>query len=384
MRDVADDDDEFNETFRTADADGDGVPDRNVLGLYDALFAADEEAASEVIHRVNGTYEALRLIVGTRGDASYAATAADVRAIADTVEAAPPAGGIEMEPQAGGVRTNPTGAGDDSVESVPTTGAGNKSVESVPTTGAGNKSVESVPTTGAGDKSVESVPTTGAGDRIVESVTTTGGGAGGVDLVTTTEARALPGVTAAATGQPVINSVIEGFLFETLTRGFAVAFLAVFVFLVAVFRVADAGATLGAVTLVPVTLSVAWILGTMALLEIPFNVLTVTITSLGIGLGVDYSIHVSARYRLELRERGTVGEALEATLTGTGGALLGSATTTVAAFGSLGLALLPVLGQFGVITAVAIGYAFVASVVGLPALLVLWTRYLGPDVPLEE
>lgn len=319
MRDVAEDDDEFNETFRAADTDGDGVPDRDVPGLYDALFAADEEAASEVIHRANGTYEALRLIVGTRGDASYAATAADVRAIADTVETAPRAGGVE---------TNPTQ--DDGAEPVTATGAGDDSVEPV----------------------------------------------------TTTEAGVPPGVTAVATGQPVVNSVIEGFLFETLTRGFVVAFLAVFVFLVAVYRVAGAGATLGAVTLVPVTLSVAWILGTMTLLGIPFNVLTVTITSLGIGLGVDYSIHVSARYRLELRERGTVREALEATVTGTGGALLGSATTTVAAFGTLGLALLPVLGQFGVITAVAIAYAFAASVVGLPALLVLWTRYLGPDVPL--
>jgi predicted RND superfamily exporter protein len=341
MRDVADDDDEFNETFRAADTDGDGVPDRDVPGLYDALFAADEEAASEVIHRSNGTYEALRLVVGTRGDASYAATAADMRAIADTVEADPRAGDVETDPRAGDVETDPVR--DDSAEPATTAGAGDDSAEPVATTGAS-----------------------------------------GIDLVTTTGAGVPPGVTAVATGGPVVNSVIEGFLFETLTRGFVVAFLAVFVFLVAVYRVAGAGATLGAVTLVPVTLSVAWILGTMALLGIPFNVLTVTITSLGIGLGVDYSIHVSARYRLELRERGTVREALEATVTGTGGALLGSATTTVAAFGTLGLALLPVLGQFGVITAVAIAYAFVASVVGLPALLVLWTRYLGPDVPQEE
>jgi len=64
--------------------------------------------------------------------------------------------------------------------------------------------------------------------------------------------------------------------------------------------------------------------------------------------------------------------------------LLGSATTTAAAFGTLGLALLPVLGQFGVIAAIAIGYSFVASVVGLPALLVLWTRYRGPDFSPEE
>jgi predicted RND superfamily exporter protein len=34
----------------------------------------------------------------------------------------------------------------------------------------------------------------------------------------------------------------------------------------------------------------------MAVLDIPFNSETVVITSLAIGLGVDYSIHVSERF----------------------------------------------------------------------------------------
>jgi predicted RND superfamily exporter protein len=317
MRDVAADNDTFNESFVAADADDDGIPDRDIAALYDTLFAADEEAASEVIHRTdNGTYEALRLIVGTRGNASYAETARDMRAIAATVDGE-----------------------------------------------AGDVDAESTTATVDGE----------AGDINAESTTATGG-----------DAPSGGGVNAIATGSPVVNSMIEGYLFETLTRGFAVAFLAVFVFLTLAYRAAGSGATLGAVTLIPVTLSVSWILGTMALLGIPFNVLTVTITSLGIGLGVDYSIHVSARYRLELHQRRNVREALVTTVTGTGGALLGSATTTAAAFGTLGLALLPVLGQFGVIAAIAIGYSFVASVVGLPALLVLWTRYRGPDFSPEE
>ncbi len=70
---------------------------------------------------------------------------------------------------------------------------------------------------------------------------------------------------------------------------------------------------------------------------------------------------------------------METTVTGTGGALLGSAATTVGGFGTLSFAIFPVLQQFGIITGLTIIYAFLASVFVLPSLLVVWTRYLGPS-----
>jgi predicted RND superfamily exporter protein len=132
------------------------------------------------------------------------------------------------------------------------------------------------------------------------------------------------------------------------------------------------------ITLLPVAFSVSWILGTMHLLGMPFNVLTGMITSLTVGLGVAYSIHLSERYTMELRRRDTIWQAMHESVTGTGGALLGSAATTVGGFGVLSFAILPALQQFGVITGLTIIYAFLASVLVLPSLLVLWTRYLGP------
>jgi predicted RND superfamily exporter protein len=309
MRSVADGNESFNESFIEADVDDDRVPERNVSGLYEDLFAADSDAASEVIHRTpDGEYAAIRLVVGVRGDASYAATADAMRTVAASIEAAGSGGSVETP-----------------------------------------------------------------------GPNTTTGTSGSNDPANATATTAPANLTAVATGQSVVNRVIEQALFETLTRSFLVTLVAVFVTLTVGYRLAGHGATLGAVTLLPVTLSVAWILGTMALLDVPFNVLTVTITSLTIGLGVSYSIHVSARYRLELDRQGDAWDALATTVTGTGGALLGSAATTTAAFGTLSLAILPVLGQFGAITATTIVYAFVASVFVLPTLLVLWTKRWGPD-----
>ncbi|MFP8951927.1 MMPL family transporter [Natrialbaceae archaeon A-arb3/5] len=190
-------------------------------------------------------------------------------------------------------------------------------------------------------------------------------------------------VSAIATGDPIVNHIVEQDLLDTVLQSLLITLVAVFTFLTIAYRLTGNSATLGAVTLLPVAFAVSWILGTMYLIGMPFNVLTGMITSLTIGLGVAYSIHVSARYTLELERQGNVWSALHTTVTGTGGALLGSAATTVGGFGTLAFAILPVLRQFGIITGLTITYAFLASVVVLPTLLVLWTRYFGPDVSFD-
>nr|WP_245549709.1 MMPL family transporter [Natronococcus occultus] len=191
-------------------------------------------------------------------------------------------------------------------------------------------------------------------------------------------------LNAFATGDPIVNHIVEQDLLETVLQSLLITLVAVFVFLSAAYKLTGNSATLGTVTLLPVAFAVSWILGTMYLLGMPFNVLTGMITSLTIGLGVAYSIHISARYTLELERQGNVWSAMHTTVTGTGGALLGSAATTVGGFGTLAFAILPALRQFGIITGMTIIYSFLASVIVLPTLLVLWTRYFGPDVSFDR
>ncbi|WP_247002097.1 efflux RND transporter permease subunit [Halosolutus gelatinilyticus] len=282
MESVAAQNESFNESFRAADTDGDGVPDENVTALYDQLYEADEQAASQVLHRTDGgEYDAARLIVGIEGGAAVGDTTDEMRAIADDIE-----------------------------------------------DGNGRWS-------------------------------------------------------AIATGDPVVSHIVEQDLLNTVLESLLITLVAVFVFLSGAYYLTGNSATLGTVTLLPVAFTVSWILGTMYLIDMPFNVLTGMITSLTIGLGVAYSIHVSDRYMLELERQGNVWSALRTTVTGTGGALLGSAATTVGGFGTLAFAILPALRQFGIITGLTITYAFLASVVVLPTLLVLWTRYFGPDVSFD-
>jgi len=185
------------------------------------------------------------------------------------------------------------------------------------------------------------------------------------------------GVSTIATGDTIVNQITADQLAETAFMSLVVALVSVLVVLTAAYRFTEGSASLGVITIVPVAFTLTWVLGTMALLDIPFNIVTGMITGLTIGLGVDYSLHISERFNQELEETETVAAALHETVSGTGGALLSSAVTTASGFAVLLVAILPFLQSFGLITALTIVFAFLASVFVLPSLLVVWARLVG-------
>ncbi len=180
-----------------------------------------------------------------------------------------------------------------------------------------------------------------------------------------------------ATGRPVVNQLIQDHLLGTLLTSLLVTLVVVLALLSAIYRLVHGSATLGVVTLVPVLLVVSWVVGTMYVLGYPLSVLTTIVASITVGIGIDYSIHLGERFRAELDRAASVESAITRAATGTGSALLGSAVTTAIGFGILAFGFFPVLRQFGTITAIMIGYAFLASVLVLPSLLVVWARTVG-------
>ncbi|MCG2826578.1 MAG: efflux RND transporter permease subunit, partial [Thermoplasmatales archaeon] len=131
---------------------------------------------------------------------------------------------------------------------------------------------------------------------------------------------------------------------------------------------------LGIIALLPVILASVWILGTMHILGFSLNVLTVTVTALTIGLGVDYSIHIVERYREEKKKNAET--AVQSALHHSGSALLISAVTTIFGFGVLMLSPIPAIQQFGMLTSLTIAYCLLASVLVLPVLLTGLKRYV--------
>ena len=132
---------------------------------------------------------------------------------------------------------------------------------------------------------------------------------------------------------------------------------------------------LAVVAVGPIVLVLIWVLGTMALLGIPYSLVTSIITALSIGIGVDYTIHVIHRYREEyIRSRNPEQAAIH-TLTTTGSALLGSALTTAFGFGVLIASPLLASQQFGITATITIVYSLVVSVVVVLPAMVVWGAY---------
>jgi predicted RND superfamily exporter protein len=186
--------------------------------------------------------------------------------------------------------------------------------------------------------------------------------------------------TATAAGQyslsyTVLNQIVSGILWTMV-----IALIAISVTLSGVFRYMHGSATLGLIVALPIVLVVGLVIGGMYLLDIPLTLLTALLMSLAIGLGVDYNIHIGDRFADELKEGHSTEQALSAAVTGTGGALLGSTLTSVSAFATIALVPHPQLESFGGIVVVALVSSFLVSLLVLPSLLVLWSRYASHEM----
>ncbi len=147
------------------------------------------------------------------------------------------------------------------------------------------------------------------------------------------------------------------------------------VILAVAFWVRERRPMLGVLAIAAVAVVVAWVFGLMAAFGIPFNVMTAMVSALAIGIGVPYGIHVVNRFLADLHAHVDAEAAMTDTLRNTGGALVGSAVTTMAGFGVLVFSSISPFRQFGVVLAMTIGLALLSSIIVLPAMLALWARH---------
>lgn len=181
-------------------------------------------------------------------------------------------------------------------------------------------------------------------------------------------------VDGVATGNTVVFKAVSDTIFMSAIKSLAIALAATAVFLIFIYQLLEGQWTLGVVNLLPIVVTVSLLAGSMRYLGIPLNALTATILAIAIGLGIDYSAHVVHRFADEYNEGADLYEALRLTVSGTGGALTGSMLTTTTGLGVLAIAITPVLGQFGIVTALSIFYSYLTALVVTPPALVVWER----------
>ena len=177
------------------------------------------------------------------------------------------------------------------------------------------------------------------------------------------------------TSGPVLVDIIIGSINDSMLSSLGLTIVIAILVLTIIFYLECKSLMLGFLTTAPVLLVLVWIMGTMFLLGIPLNVITLLIGALTVGLGITYAIHITHRFVEELEEHNSISRAARHTVRYTGTALFGAAITTMAGFGLLSFAIIPPMRQFGMMTAITILYSFLASVFILPTFLVLWARH---------
>ena len=178
---------------------------------------------------------------------------------------------------------------------------------------------------------------------------------------------------------PIANEIIGLEVTDSLTESqatsIALTIVAALVVLILFFWATEFRPMLAVLSTFPILLVLIWVLGTMVILGYSYNVITALITALSIGIGVDYTIHITHRFLEERDHTDSVGEAMDATMHTTGGALIGSALPTALGFAVLVFSPIPPMGQFGLLTAITVLYSLIAAIVVLPPMLVIWAAY---------
>ena len=128
------------------------------------------------------------------------------------------------------------------------------------------------------------------------------------------------------------------------------------------------------VTVIPIGLVVAWLYGIMQITGFSLNFVTAMIGAISIGVGIDYSIHMTERFREELKRNPSRLTAIRRASRGTGVALLASAASSIVGFVILGFAPMPMFASYGQLTAAMIFLALIASLIILPCLLMFVTK----------
>lgn len=180
------------------------------------------------------------------------------------------------------------------------------------------------------------------------------------------------GVSVIATSSEIISDVIVSELAESQTRSLLITLIVAAAVLVVSFWFENRRPLLGILTIIPVSLVVFWTYGLMYATGIPFGPVTATLAALAVGIGVPYTIHIARRFEEDRKRFEELNEALRSTSRHTGGALAGSAFTTMAGFGILMTSTLKPFQQMGQVTVYAIGLSLIGAVLVLPSMLALW------------
>ena len=168
------------------------------------------------------------------------------------------------------------------------------------------------------------------------------------------------------TGLAVLYNNMLQSLFQSQIASLLVVFSVIGFMLLLIFK----SLKIMLIGLVPNIFVASSVIGLLGLLNIPLDIMTITVAAISVGMAVDNTIHYIYRYKKEIKINHSVKTALQNAHTTTGRAIFYTAATIATGFSILSLSNFFPTQLFGIFTALAMLIAFISSLSLLPNLLV--------------
>jgi predicted RND superfamily exporter protein len=133
------------------------------------------------------------------------------------------------------------------------------------------------------------------------------------------------------------------------------------------------------IALAPNLLAICVVLGFIGWLNIPLDMMTITIAAISIGMAVDNTIHYIYRFRYEFKITGKYTEVVHRCHSSIGRALYYTSLTVIIGFSILALSNFIPSIYFGLLTGLALSIALIAALTLLPQLIIVFKPF-GPDI----
>jgi hopanoid biosynthesis associated RND transporter like protein HpnN len=179
-----------------------------------------------------------------------------------------------------------------------------------------------------------------------------------------------PGIKAGVTGDPALEYDEVNAAQRDSGLATVISLVGVALLVVVVFR----GILRPLMGLIALIMGVCWAFGFAAITVGHLNMLSVVLAPMLIGIGMDYGIHLLARYEEERGQGYSIREALERAFEGAGPGILQAAVITSVALFTLLLTKISALRELGFITGSGLLLTLVSTFAVLPPLLLLWDR----------
>ena len=176
-----------------------------------------------------------------------------------------------------------------------------------------------------------------------------------------------PGVKFGITGGPTLRMTI----FDLLKSDAVYTLIVAAVFILLLLFVMEGSYTRGLLVFAPLSLGLIWTMGTLGWLGIPLSVATVGLSSMILGLGVEYGVFMLSRYTEERAKNIGQLDSLRTTVRGIGAAIIGSGLTVIVGFGVLAFATVPMIQHLGETLALGIAFCLLAALFVNPVFILL-------------